>query len=412
MRLKIFFITILFFYVNFLYSEETDLVKRKVAIIPLYNSVDKAGYDYMSNIITDSLRANLYQLDKYNLIDDRTLVDLLKKNKLDYNKMLWEDTAVKIGDILKVDVVIFGFYIAVDDKVKIYINALDYQVRKSAINLEMSGDSGLEMVNTANKISLQMADQMLKKLPPFQKKLNGIDKLAILPVNAENGLKKETELNLYNLKTKIEESEKLIIIEDEKIISAINELKLNDKLTFNGKDYKELGKILKTDYLLRCIPQKIDSKTLFIFQIIDASTGEIMVFKPEIPSNSKEITQIFENITNYTIKQKFIDESKNNKIAIGLTSSGSALALSGAVMLAVDLSVMPDQINKNIATSYTVYEKYYNAHISLFALSLSLLGAGVAINIVSVPFFIKGNQSLKMDVKMNKNIEIGFKYNF
>jgi len=169
----LFLIILILFSLN-LYANENPkdkFVKRKVAIISLFNSSKDPRYDYLVTTISDALRGELSKTGFYEIMDPVTIAKRSKDNKININKFIWENDAINIGESLKSDVVIFGFFSVEQDKITVYMNALDVAVRKSAINLERSGGLGIGAITLANNISSDMASTMKEKLPPFKSKV-------------------------------------------------------------------------------------------------------------------------------------------------------------------------------------------------------------------------------------------------
>ncbi len=170
-------IIIIFGITSYIYSDNTELVKRSVAVVPFYNMTENNDDNYMAELIGDTLSAYIAGSGQFNLLDNQSVQNQLKSNNIDYDTMIWEDTANLISQKTGVDVVVFGFFTVTGRNITIYINALDGLVRRSAITLSRSGSTGVMLMNTIEVISNEMAESLVRTLPPLEQRV--VDKLMV-----------------------------------------------------------------------------------------------------------------------------------------------------------------------------------------------------------------------------------------
>ncbi len=148
---------------------ETLHINRKVSMIKLYNVSRNSDFTYIGDTVSDSLKAFLTQLGTYDLIDSSIIDEAIEQNSININQMIWEDTAIKIGEILNADVVVFGFYTIADKEVSIFLNTVDVKVRKSAFSLTKDAKLGVRIIDSCKEIATEMGEKIKDALPPYEK---------------------------------------------------------------------------------------------------------------------------------------------------------------------------------------------------------------------------------------------------
>ena len=156
--------------------------KHKVAIIPIFNSSKKSKFDYLSSTISNVLRTELNKNNNYFVFDSATIQSMMSNNNLK-NTFIWETDALKMGELLKVDIVVYGYYSIEKNKMIVNYYALDVKKREFVVNLKISNEIGLDVTYQATEISLEMAKQMSYKIKPKLKPTN-IVVITFVPVGA------------------------------------------------------------------------------------------------------------------------------------------------------------------------------------------------------------------------------------
>ena len=146
-----------------------ELIKRTIAIIPFLNKNNVEKYVYLSDTIRNALKTKLLDLDQFqfiafNDIDTKTI-------ELGYSKesILEESNAKNISLKLKADVFITGFYIIIEDKIMIQIDAYDIFTNKTIASSNVKGEVGLDIFRLVDEITIDMSEKLSKKLPKVDK---------------------------------------------------------------------------------------------------------------------------------------------------------------------------------------------------------------------------------------------------
>ena len=165
------FIFLLFSYV---YSEneivpKKELIKRTIAIIPFLNKNNVEKYGYLSDTIRNALKTRLLNLDQFQFINfndiDKKTIDLgyTKESSLE------EINAKNIALKLKADVFITGFYIIIEDKIMMQIDAYDIFENRTIASSNVKGEVGLDIFRLVDEITIDMSEKLSKKLPKVDK---------------------------------------------------------------------------------------------------------------------------------------------------------------------------------------------------------------------------------------------------
>jgi TolB-like protein len=148
-----------------LLGAKSGSINRSVAVIPFFNSTQQAEYNYLSSTISDSLNAALVDTGSFELVPLGEIDRAMASGK---GGFIWEETANRLGEELKADVILFGFYTISNDKITIYCNTLDSITRRSAININCTGNAGVQLMSVVKGMSEDLAEEMAIKLPPFK----------------------------------------------------------------------------------------------------------------------------------------------------------------------------------------------------------------------------------------------------
>ena len=113
MKGTIFFITLLLLFFSYACSYQQHFVKgkeihsraRRVAVLPLVNLT---SYPYAGRIVGDLLTTELYALSGFQLMERTEMLEKLKGDEEDLDQVLDRIVALRIGNRLGVDTVIFG----------------------------------------------------------------------------------------------------------------------------------------------------------------------------------------------------------------------------------------------------------------------------------------------------------------
>lgn len=420
-------------------SDESILIKRKVAIIPFYNSTEVAEYDYLSNIISDSLRASIDQTKMYFLYEAKELDRITKKNNINTATMIWESTAVEIADILNADVVIFGFYQVSNEQVIINLNAVDAAVRKSAIAFKVKCDLGVELLNATRQATEQMAERLKEKLPPFVKKIKTIERAAIIKFDAEKGeVKLATELE-EQYRGKLLEKGNFELLDEQEVAKILADFKTKDKKSLTITQLVQLGQMLDVRLVITGKLKKKGKKLTLILKGIDCEKGNYAFTKNiNIIKKQKLETTVKTLVETSTLEKKVVVEpkkevkekkvtktdkdgaEKQKKIAfkkkvpltpfgnagVILVSLGAFCGISGGAIFMVDNFYILEEKKKQ--DSYESYQQWDQIDQAFFISSIALMGTGGVMILSAIPLFILNWYKLKKGKNVFKTNKVSF----
>lgn len=175
---------------NLVEKQQFITKKRKVVVLPFYNHSQIEEYKYLESTISDSLYAQLDTAGNFNIIrlpDD----DKLHKK---YN----EKQAEMLAKDLSADVVVNGYFSINNDRVYIFMNAIDVDVNRSAIAVTKSGEVGIEIYSFVDELSKMMVVRMAKALPPRKSLIKRVTVIREKEIIKEIIKKDEYPLTRYN----------------------------------------------------------------------------------------------------------------------------------------------------------------------------------------------------------------------
>jgi len=164
----VFLIIILFDLKVFSLTENPDLVKRTVLILPFVNKNKIAEYDYLSEIIMETLRSELLQSE----IFEFTNFSLSRNKYKEYKTEDFLDLKVvnNIADQLNADIVATGQYLIYENKIMILIHAIDIFTGELIVLTKVEGQTGIDLFNLIDNASKDMKDKMEIKFPMVDKR--------------------------------------------------------------------------------------------------------------------------------------------------------------------------------------------------------------------------------------------------
>ena len=141
-------------------EKKEETVKRTIMILPFLNKNDVKKYSYLSDSIRDALKAKL--LDGNNFILTNFSVIESKITELGFNpeSAMNENNARQIAMKLKADVIVFGKYIIIEDKIMIQFDALDIFTKETVASTTLRGELGLDIFRLID----ESVDDISKKL--------------------------------------------------------------------------------------------------------------------------------------------------------------------------------------------------------------------------------------------------------
>ena len=184
-RFFIFFMFILTFLISSVYADDNNssitvdnkgkLVKKSVIVLNFYNSTNNKDTAYLADNIPESVTAKIRDTDSFRVRDRAVLADIFKQEKIDpFSKELYYNTALirKIAEKANAEVAVTGIYTIDDDTMKIIVKAIRIDSGEIPVHIDQNGAFGsVDTFDTIDSISIKLAEDMEKKLPPEPQKI-------------------------------------------------------------------------------------------------------------------------------------------------------------------------------------------------------------------------------------------------
>ncbi len=151
------------------YGQSGQLVKRSVAVLPFYNLTKNSADNSFTEIIYQKIITNLTSTNNFVFISSDNLLKTLDDAMINYNDLLWEEDANRIAELLKADVVIYGFFAVTGNNIKIYTNVLDGMQRRTVINRLLRSQKGNQFQSTLTSFVTDFAELLSIALPPYER---------------------------------------------------------------------------------------------------------------------------------------------------------------------------------------------------------------------------------------------------
>jgi hypothetical protein len=177
-KLAIIFVLIINTLFIFSLNENVDeLIKRKIIILPFVNKNKIMEYDYLSDIMMETLRGELLDTNIYEFTNFSMTDDILKNKEYKQEDFMDFKIAKKIALQFNADVVITGQFIIFEKRILVLIHAIDILTGELAAMTKVEGNIGVELFSVINIASKDMTTKITNALPmldkeKYEKKVN------------------------------------------------------------------------------------------------------------------------------------------------------------------------------------------------------------------------------------------------
>ncbi len=158
----------LLIFINFI-NPTDELVKRTIMMLPFYNESKVEQYNYISNVIRDSLRTEIEMKNIFKFIEYSEIDKNIKQEQYIKNDSFEKKNVLMISINLKADIVIFCKYNISNEKIIIMLNAIDVLTGYTVIEIVDSGNIGVELFKLIDKLSQNIAEIMSRQLTLIRK---------------------------------------------------------------------------------------------------------------------------------------------------------------------------------------------------------------------------------------------------
>lgn len=230
-------------------DQQTVYINRKVVIMPFYNAANDE-FDYISEELNKSIINKLNKIGTYDVIENKDVSLILKKNQIENNSFIWEDDAYRISELVNTDVVLFGLYKVSDNELTIFFNALDAQIGKSSFKYNKTDNINNSISNLINQSVSEFTDILLTKLPPFEKNISVTTDIAFLGIAADETLNNEKAEFKEALLSYLKEKKDIKLLPEENVLSALRDLQVRDTENLSNEQIAAMGEKYNVDIII------------------------------------------------------------------------------------------------------------------------------------------------------------------
>jgi|GEM_PF-6845291 len=170
------YLLILYFIIIFIIltgsnTKKEDLIKRRILIMPVFNTSSNEEYDYLSDVIWDTLKLNMKKKGDLEIVDYNKIKNEIKNqrlNKLDCTRLeKVKDLALTLG----ADIILISMYDIKNDE-DIIIKCISYDLLKDDVSITSlyNGCIGLEVYRYIDEVSIDLSNKMKKKFKLIERK--------------------------------------------------------------------------------------------------------------------------------------------------------------------------------------------------------------------------------------------------
>lgn len=122
-----------------------DKLMRSVAVLPFANNTTDHSLDSLGATMADIVATNIVSPKSITVIERQKIVDLLSELKFNQTGAVNSDTAVKIGKVLGANMMVFGSFVQVNNKVILSVRVVKTETSEvvGGITEETEGTSSI-----------------------------------------------------------------------------------------------------------------------------------------------------------------------------------------------------------------------------------------------------------------------------
>ena len=150
-------------------KNENNTINRTILVMPIYNLKNNTEYDYLTDVIRDTIRAKLDQKNLFNFIDFSEIDQSIKKNKLKEPDYIDAKKSTEIALSFGADVIVLTKYAIEGENILIISQAYDMLYQETSVVSSVTGSTGIEIFNNIEKLTDDMADKMAGKFKKIER---------------------------------------------------------------------------------------------------------------------------------------------------------------------------------------------------------------------------------------------------
>jgi TolB-like protein len=174
MKIKIAAVLLVFMNIMAIYSQdntgnEKELIRRSIAILPFLNQNGITEYDYLSDIMRDTLKSRLVKSDDFIIVSFFKIDDEIKKRKITLKEAVAENNAKNIAIQSEADILITGKYMIIKESILVQIEAIDIFSDLIIDSSSKEGNIGLDVFRIIDDVTNDIYEKLKKKLKKVDK---------------------------------------------------------------------------------------------------------------------------------------------------------------------------------------------------------------------------------------------------
>ena len=150
-------------------KKDNNTINRTIMVMPIYNLKSNSEYDYLTDVIRDTIRAKLDQKNLFNFIDFSEIDQSIKKNKLKDSDYIDAKKSTEIALSFGADVIVLTKYAIEGENILIISQAYDMLYQETSVVSSVTGSTGIEIFNNIEKLTDDMADKMAGKFKKIER---------------------------------------------------------------------------------------------------------------------------------------------------------------------------------------------------------------------------------------------------
>lgn len=150
-------------------NKSSDFIKRTILIMPFLNTNNVVEYDYLGDILNDTLKSELLRTNLFNFTVPSQADKKIKESGLTKESLVKIENAKSLALKLQADVFVIGKYVIIEKEIMIIIQAYDIFTGQIAVSTNIKGGLGIDLFRVIEEASKDMADKMAQKLQMVKK---------------------------------------------------------------------------------------------------------------------------------------------------------------------------------------------------------------------------------------------------
>jgi len=167
-------------------EKQKVMVKRRVLLFNFANMQKNISFNYLERSIPDAIIGPLKDTTMFEVMSSELIDDLIKKKTFSKKDLSKESTAIKVGQMLKADIIILGSFVIIGQRMNAQAKAFDTSSSRLIVSRSEATNTDSSMFQAISNLANLLAKEMKEKLPPItQREIIRIRKQIIYQNNSQ-----------------------------------------------------------------------------------------------------------------------------------------------------------------------------------------------------------------------------------